>query len=72
MMYIIIRQPYAYLEEVLRRAFEGRDDVKVIVDRRYGDRRMDQHPIATERRRAERRRPTEEVLYVVSGEVRRP
>jgi len=35
MMSIIIRRPYGYVEEELRRAFEGQEDVKVIVDSRY-------------------------------------
>lgn len=43
MMSIIIRRPYAHLKEELCRAFEGQEDVKVIVDRRYGERRTSQH-----------------------------
>lgn len=68
-VYIIVRRQYAYLEEVLRQAFAGREDVKVIVDRRFGRRRDTLRPVSIERRRAERRRPAEEVFQVVIGEL---
>ncbi len=64
-MLIIIRQPYAYLEAELRAAFEGQEDVQVIVDRRTRDRRTMQQPVEQERRRAKVRRPKEEILGVV-------
>ena len=38
-MYLIIRPAHAYLEETLRQAFEGQENVKIIVDRRSGERR---------------------------------
>ncbi len=44
-MSIIIQRPYAYLKEELRRAFKGQKDVKIIVDRRYGERRTSQQPV---------------------------
>lgn len=72
MIYVIIRQPYAYLEGVLRQAFEGRGDVKVIVDRRNLERRRRGQPIAIERRRAERRWVKEELLQVIIGELTGP
>ena len=59
MMSIIIRRPYAHLEEELCRAFEGQEDVKVIVDKRNGERRTSQHPVAMECRQADRRSPNE-------------
>lgn len=64
-MCIIIRRSYAYLEEVLRRAFEGQEDVRVVVDRRYGERRTRREPGARERRRGDRRQRREEVAEVV-------
>ncbi len=64
-MVIIIRQPYAYLEAELRAAFEGQEDVQVIVDRRTRDRRTMQQPVEQERRRAKVRRPKEGILEVV-------
>lgn len=67
-LYLIIRRPHAYLEESLRRALEGDDDVTVVVDRRSGERRTSMHPVALERRRTDRRRQREEVLEVVIGE----
>ncbi len=71
-IHIVIRQPYAYLEEPLRRAFEGQGDVEILVDRRRGEPRRRAGPIAVERRRADRRRPKEELLDVVIGVVRGP
>ncbi len=65
MTYIVIRPPYAYLEEELRRYFEHQTDVAIMIDKRYGERRLTRQPPAAERRRADRRRPKEELLEVV-------
>jgi hypothetical protein len=64
-MLLIVRRPYAHLEDRLRRMFEGRDDVEVIPDRRRGERRRGRQPTQEERRLAERRLPKEDVLEVV-------
>jgi len=53
--------------DLLAKAFEGREDVEVIVDRRRGERRAQQRSIAVERRRAERRRPKGEAIEFVIG-----
>jgi hypothetical protein len=65
MMHIIIRRPHAQLEKELRRTFEGQEDVQVIVDRRYGERRTPKQPIAVDRRRGERRGQKHELVEVV-------
>ncbi len=65
MMSIIIHQPYAHLVEELNRAFEGQEDVKVIVDKRNGERRATRQPVELDRRRADRRTPKEELVEVV-------
>lgn len=70
MMYIIIRQPFDYLEEGFRRAFEGQENFKVITDRRSTERRTGQRSRAVERRRADRRRLKEEIGEVVISEIR--
>ena len=62
---IIICQPYAHREKELRGAFKGEDDVEVMVDRRYGERRKKKQPITLERRRSVRRRSKEDLLEVV-------
>jgi hypothetical protein len=64
-MLLIVRRPYAHLEDQLRRAFEGRDDVVVIHDRRRGARRRSAGAAREERRQAERRSSQEDVLEVV-------
>ena len=63
-MSIVIRRPYAFLEKELRSTFEGQEDVKVIVDRRYGERRTSTEQAGLERRRADRRITKEEILEV--------
>lgn len=63
--YVIIRRPYAHLEDELGRTFERQKDIKVVVDRRYAERRTRQRPIPLERRQADRRRPKEELVEVV-------
>jgi len=62
---IVIRRPYAHLEKELRRAFRGQKDVKVILDKRYGERRERRQAVAIERRKAARRRPKEELVEVI-------
>jgi hypothetical protein len=64
MMSIIMRRPYAYLKKELCSTFEGQEDVKVIVDRRYGERRTRTQPVESERRRTDQRRPKEELVEV--------
>lgn len=62
---IIIRRPYAYLEPELARAFQGQEDVHVLVDHRYGERRARAEAVTLERRVADRRRPKEDLAAVV-------
>ncbi len=64
MMTIVIQRPYARLEKELRNAFKGENNVKVILDRRSGERRKSKKEVETERRMAERRRPKEELVEV--------
>src|SRR2546428_11706672 len=58
-MYIIINQAHAYLQETLRRPFEGQKNVQIIVDRRYGERGPTRGPVAFERPQPDRRRSGE-------------
>jgi predicted GIY-YIG superfamily endonuclease len=62
---IVIRRPYAHLENELRNTFKGRDDVKVIVDRRFRERRKKEKPVAGEQRKSDRRRQKKEELVEV-------
>ena len=64
-MLLIVRRPYAHLEERLRRAFQGRGDVEVLPDRRRGERRRNPRTVEEERRRVERRTSKEEIVEVV-------
>jgi len=64
-MRLIVRRPYAHLEERLRRAFEGRDDVEIVIDRRRGERRMSVRPFPLERRHGDRRTSKEQILEIV-------
>jgi hypothetical protein len=65
MMSIIIRRPYACLEKELCSTFEGQEDVKVIVDRRYSERRTRTQTVELERRDADRRGRKEELVEVL-------
>ena len=62
---VIVRRPYAHIEDQLRSAFEGRDDVVIMRDRRRHVRRMTAGSYREERRRAERRSRKDDVLEVV-------
>jgi hypothetical protein len=69
---IIVPQGRANLAELVAKAFEGREDVTIMVDRRRRERRTRHQPVAVDRRRAERRRPKAEVFEVVIESVNRP
>jgi hypothetical protein len=64
-MCIIIKRPYTHLEDELRRTFEGQEDVKIVVDRRSGERRVSQQPVSEDRRRADRRKKKEPLVEAV-------
>jgi hypothetical protein len=64
-MILVVHRAYAHIESHLRRAFEGRDDIVIIRDRRLRVRRMSTAPMPDERRRADRRSRKEDVLEVV-------
>ena len=64
-MCIIIKRPYNHLEDELRKAFEGQEEVKIIVDRRYDERRVNQQPVSEDRRRADRRKKKEPLVEAV-------
>jgi hypothetical protein len=66
-MHIVVRHPYAYLEDELRQGFAGEADVDVTVDRRRGERRTRVEAISNEQRRADRRKPVERILDVILG-----
>ncbi len=62
---IVIRQPYAYLEKELRNVFKGQDDIKVILDKRQGERRKEPKAVESDRRKSDRRTPKENLVEVV-------
>jgi len=64
-MSIIIQRPYSHLEKELRSVFKGEKDVKIIVDRRFDERRTSQKAVEIERRHAEQRQPEEELIKAV-------
>lgn len=64
-MYVVLRRPYAYLQDALQRAFEGQEGVQVIIDRRQGERRRASRAVPLDRRRTDRRAPSEELLQIV-------
>ena len=64
-MFIVIRRPYAYLEEELSTEFRGQEDVRVMVDRRIAERRKRRQQVSLERRQADRRGTKEELVHIV-------
>jgi hypothetical protein len=64
-MLIIIRRRYAHLEKELIQTFSGKKGVRVLVDRRQGERRREKRPFSHERRNSDRRKPKEELLKVI-------
>ena len=64
MMTIVVMRAYARLEKELRSAFKGEDDVKVILDKRYGERRKRLQAVTKEHRKDDRRHPKEELVEV--------
>ena len=56
MYYVIISRHCANMQQELATAMQGRKDIQVILDRRYGERRADLHRTSQERRRKDRRR----------------
>lgn len=58
MYYLIISRQCPSMQQELATPLQGRRDVRVILDRRYGQRRVDSEPTSAERRRRrDRRRP---------------
>lgn len=62
---IVIQQPFAHLEKELRTVFKGQEDVNIIMDRRYGERRERPKAVKVDRRKSERRDPKEELAELV-------
>ncbi len=58
-MNILIRRPHSYMADELRKLYADQDQVNVIVDRRYSDRRQKSSPVNYECRSVERRSPAE-------------
>ncbi len=56
MYYVIIGRDCPTMQQELATAVQGREDVRVILNRRYGERRCDDQPNSPNRRRKERRR----------------
>ena len=71
-VFIVVPRHRAYLADLLVKAFEGREDVEIVADRRYGERRTQQRSVGVERRRGQRRQPKEEVIEVVFRRIGSP
>ena len=64
-IHIIVRRPFAYLTQNLLKVFEGQDDIDVMVDRRFSQRRRTGTDFLPERRSKERRQMKENLIDVV-------
>lgn len=56
MYYLIISRHCPKMQQELATATQGRKDLRVILDRRHGERRTSREPVETDRRRKDRRR----------------
>jgi hypothetical protein len=64
-MLIIVRKCYDHLLKELGEAFSGQQGVRILVDRRRGQRRKVGNPVSMERRKADRRKHEYELLKVI-------
>jgi hypothetical protein len=64
-IYVIVPRTQAYLADLLTKAFEGRADIEVLVDRRRGERRAQPKVVSSDRRRADRRRTAQGTVQVI-------
>jgi hypothetical protein len=64
-MLIIVRKRYDHFLKDLNEAFSGQQGVRILVDRRRGQRRKVERPVSLERRKADRRKHKEELLEVI-------
>lgn len=62
MYYLVIGRQCAHMQQELATALQGRKDIQVVLDRRYGQRRADKQPISPDRRRTDRRRSADALL----------
>jgi hypothetical protein len=56
MFYLILSRHCATMQQELATALQGRKDIRVVLDRRYGQRRVERTKASPERRRTDRRR----------------
>jgi hypothetical protein len=52
---IVLERPYDFLKEELESVFEEQSEIKVVVDRRFADRRLKKEVVTSERRNCDRR-----------------
>jgi hypothetical protein len=71
-IYVIVPRTQAYLADLLTKAFEGRTDIEVLVERRRGQRRAQPKVVSSDRRRADRRRTAQGTVQVVITNTGRP
>lgn len=64
-MLIIVRKCYDHLLKELGEAFSGQQGVRILVDRRRGQRRKVEDPVSMERRKADRRKHEDQLLKVI-------
>jgi hypothetical protein len=64
-MFIIVKSHYHPLLKEIGKAFSGQRGVRIMVDRRMGERRKAEQPVSFDRRVADRRKHEEELLKVI-------
>jgi hypothetical protein len=64
-MLIIVKSHYHPLLKEIDKVFSGQRGVRILVDRRMGERRKAEQPVSSERRISDRRKHEEELLKVI-------
>ncbi len=67
MYYLIISRQCPSMQQELATALRGRKDIRVILDRRYGQRRVDSQQTPAQPRRRKNRRRTPKLPVVDRG-----
>jgi hypothetical protein len=62
---VVIREPFAYLQKEMEEAFKDRQNIRIITDRRKGNRKLKEYPFGHEIRRTYRRTSDEEMAQVI-------
>jgi hypothetical protein len=62
---IVLERPYDFLKGELANVFEEQSEIRVVVDRRFADRRHKNEVVTSERRNCDRRASTGKIGFAI-------